>query len=195
MTVEIKQRIKDANRKVSRLKLNGQNDYGIFLFSSNDSNIIDELLVQEVPNLPLPLGDKEPSDNKRKLTEINTIQLTRPQSDFLSPKDFNQTSRLSKMRPQALLEYQAKPQSFKLPEDSTARLTTAATTRSNDNKQYMIKSSFSSKKFQHNLKDRDSITFLETNVSFGNKTERRKNENSNLRVDTKTDNSISVNFF
>jgi len=27
--VEIKQRIKDANKKVSRLKLNGQNAYGI----------------------------------------------------------------------------------------------------------------------------------------------------------------------
>ena len=29
VTVEIKQRIKDANKKVSRLKLNGQNAYGI----------------------------------------------------------------------------------------------------------------------------------------------------------------------
>jgi len=177
VTVEIKQRIKDANKKVSRLKLNGQNAY-------------DELVEQEVSNLPLPLGIKEPED-KKKLLKTNLIQSTKLQSTLPSPTGFSSASRLSKLRPQVLLECgQTKPHTAKVPENSTARLTTAATTRSIENKAYMIRPSFSGKKLQINTA-RDSSSYLDTNVSFAARTERKRNEVSNFKMETRTDNFTS----
>jgi len=192
-TVEIKKRIKDANQKVFRMKLNGRIAY-------------DELALTE-PNLKPALGKnqvegeedtKKKQEKKKPALSTKKIEFSRPQTALLkitspkSPQTNIENLRLAQLRPQTPLDnLVARPLTSKAtdPGSMSNRLTTAPTTVSTRERKPILKPSSALKRDNNTpsaVSDRQ-----ETQVSFGFRTtdrERRlKTNTSNLTLDSRAD--------
>jgi len=175
VTVEIKKRIKEANQKLSRLKLNGQVAH-------------DQLAAHAPFELPSPLGTKESQEEKPKPQfSSKKLQIIRPQTAASVKTQEPQITRLQQLRPEKPLH----GFNFKISKSpgSSARKNTSASTLSTENRilspnlpnsnQIRIHTSYSASDYVGN------------GVSFGLKVEKKNSEASYFTGDSKTDNSTN----